>query len=107
MDSRIEIEAMELVSVLKRKCNRPVTVHNTFDVSVLNVLWCMLAGERFHLDDARLQKLFTIVHDAFKAVDISGGLLNQLPLLRYVAPDLCGYTAVRRTLENLWGFLEV
>lgn len=107
MESRIDEEARDLVDMLRRQCSGPILINNTFDISAINVLWAMMAGERFNLDDARLVKLLGIIHDAFKVVDISGGLLNQMPFLRYIAPKACGYTQTIHTLKRLWDFIEV
>ncbi|KAI7815650.1 cytochrome p450 [Rhyzopertha dominica] len=106
MESRIDEEARDLVDMLRRQCSGPILINNTFDISAINVLWAMMAGERFNLDDARLVKLLGIIHDAFKVVDISGGLLNQMPFLRYIAPKACGYTQTIHTLKRLWDFIE-
>lgn len=107
MESKIEEESRDLIASLKRKCTKPLLIHNTFDISAINVLWAMMAGERFALDDARLTKLFNIIHAAFQTVDISGGLLNHMPFLRYVAPNACGYNKIIDTLKQLWSFIEV
>lgn len=107
METKIEEESRELVGLFKTKCSQPILIHNTFDISAINVLWAMMAGERFTLEDSRLTKLFNIIHAAFQTVDISGGILNHMPFLRYVAPDACGYNKLVDTLKQLWGFIEV
>lgn len=107
METKIEEESRELVGLFKTKCSQPILIHNTFDISVINVLWAMMAGERFALEDSRLTKLFNIIHAAFQTVDISGGILNHMPILRYVAPDACGYNKLVDILKQLWGFIEV
>lgn len=107
MESRIEEEAREIVELFKTQCSEPILIHNTFDISAINVLWSMMAGERFALNDKRLIKLMGIIHDAFKVVDISGGILNQMPFLRHVAPQACGYSQMVDTLKRLWNFIEV
>lgn len=107
MEQKIIEESKELIENLKKNCSKPIFMHQAFDVSVLNVLWTMMAGERFALDDARLIKLLKIIHDAFRLIDMSGGLLNQMPFLRYIIPDACGYTQIVDILTRMWEFLEV
>lgn len=107
METKIEDESRDLIALFKTKCSKPILIHNTFDISAINVLWAMMAGERFDLEDSRLIKLFNIIHTAFQTVDISGGILNHMPFLRYVAPDACGYNRIVDTLKQLWGFIEV
>ncbi|XP_018325317.1 methyl farnesoate epoxidase-like [Agrilus planipennis] len=99
-------EARELVDCLRSKCAQPITINNTFDISVLNVLWALLAGERFSLDNPRLAGLLSIIHDAFRIVDFGGGIVNQLPFLRFVAPEYSGYKQSYAILKRTWQFLE-
>ncbi|CAH1235119.1 unnamed protein product [Diabrotica balteata] len=106
MEEKIHEETRALIEHFKKNDAEPVFMHNAFDISVLNALWAMMAGQRFETDDERLRKLLQIIHDAFRLVDISGGLLNQMPFLRYIAPDACGYTQIRNILERMWDFLE-
>ncbi|KAB0792145.1 hypothetical protein PPYR_14104 [Photinus pyralis] len=106
MEAKIAEETRDLIEDLRKKSSDLVFMHNAFDVGVLNVLWTMMAGERFTLDDVRLIKLLQIVHDAFRLFDMSGGLLNQLPVLRFLAPGCCGYTKTVEILKRMWLFLE-
>ncbi|KAF5282693.1 hypothetical protein FQA39_LY17500 [Lamprigera yunnana] len=106
MELNVAEESKELIADLMKKVANPIFMHNVFDVSVMNVLWTMMAGQRFTLDDVRLRKLLQIIHDAFRLLDISGGLLNQMPLVRFIAPNACGYTKVVSVLSRLWHFLE-
>lgn len=107
MEEKIQEETNELISLFKQQCHEPVSMHQAFDVSVLNVLWAMMAGERFDFYDEKLLKLLQIIHDAFRLTDMSGGMLNQLPFLRFVAPKLCGYSQHVSILNRMWEFLEV
>jgi methyl farnesoate epoxidase/farnesoate epoxidase len=110
MQAQIEAEAKDLVTRLRNKCNgglTPVELHDAFDVCVLNSLWAMLAGERFSLDDTRMMELLDIVHSSFRMIDTSGGLLNQMPFLRFIAPGWSGYTRLLSVLNRMWSFLRV
>ncbi|KAJ8867266.1 hypothetical protein PR048_031065 [Dryococelus australis] len=109
MESQIRSEAVELVASLRRKSEGgsvPIFMHDAFDICVLNSLWAMLAGERFSLEDSRLAELLDIVHESFRMLDMSGGLLNQMPFLRFLAPDRCGYRRLVHVLQRLWHFLR-
>lgn len=107
METQIEEETKELIESLRKRCSEPIDMHDTFDVGVINVLWAMMAGTRFALDDARLIKLLKIIHDAFRLSDMSGGMLNQLPFLRYIAPKATGYAELMDIMKRMWQFLEV
>ncbi|XP_068896333.1 methyl farnesoate epoxidase-like [Tenebrio molitor] len=106
MEEKIQDETRDLISMFKKQCSQPIWMHTAFDVSVLNVLWAMMAGERFNIDDERLRKLLNIIHDAFRLTDMSGGILNQMPFLRFIAPETCGYNQLVNVLVRMWEFLE-
>lgn len=57
MEEQITEEVRTLVMNLQTKCDAPIDLHNMFDICVLNVLWAMIAGKRFELEDARLREL--------------------------------------------------
>ncbi|XKL66993.1 hypothetical protein PGB90_010413 [Kerria lacca] len=86
--------------------NESIEVQQLFDVSTLNVLWTMIAGYRFPLNDEKLLKLLDLVHNAFHMVDMSGGLLNQMPFLRILAPSLSGYNSFVIIIEEIMEFLK-
>lgn len=85
----------------------PIQVNGLFDVSVLNGLWTMLAGHRFALNDAKLEKLMELTHVSFRMLDMSGGILNQLPLVRFLAPKCSGYRELQHILKEFYTFLKV
>lgn len=107
MEEKIQEETRDLIAIFNSRGSEPIFMHTAFDVSVLNVLWAMMAGERFEIEDVRLIKLLQIIHDAFRLTDMSGGMLNQMPFLRHIAPDVSGYTQTVSVLTRMWEFLEV
>lgn len=86
---------------------KPIEVLGLFDVSVLNGLWTMLAGHRFALNDVKLAKLMDLVHVSFRMLDMSGGILNQMPFIRFLAPKCSGYKDIKNILTEFYTFLKV
>lgn len=41
-----------------------------------------------------------------RLTDALGGVISQMPFLRFVIPELSGYNGLMRILENLWSFLD-
>lgn len=107
MIEKVEEETAYLMEEFMKKSNEPILMHDAFDISVINVLWTMIAGERFDLEDAKLKQLMGMIHDAFRMLDMSGGVLNQIPFLRYIAPKISGYEQIMEVMQGLWDFLEV
>ncbi|XP_058464516.1 methyl farnesoate epoxidase-like [Malaya genurostris] len=108
MAFNVEKEAEELIHHLRklaRKRNH-IAMHNAFDISVLNVIWTLIAGKRFHLDDKRLEWITSTIHKSFRVIDMSGGLLNQFPCIRHAFPTASGYAPLVNLLSPLWDFLK-
>lgn len=67
----------------------------------------MLIGNRFPLNDSRLSKLMELVHASFRMLDMSGGILNQMPFVRFLAPKYSGYKDIKLILNEFYTFLKV
>lgn len=39
-------------------------------------------------------------------MDTMGGIVSQMPFLRFVIPELSGYNDLMRILQKLWSFLD-
>lgn len=66
-----------------------------------------MAGYRFSLEDERLLKLLQLVHRAFQISEMSGGEMNQMPCLRYIAPTLLGYNELKAFIDEMLNFMHV
>ncbi|KOC63435.1 putative cytochrome P450 305a1 [Habropoda laboriosa] len=107
MEKQLTVEAENLVNYLRRaSANGPVPIHTTFDIAVLNSLWCMFAGHRFDYENDKLIEILEVVHDAFRLMDTMGGIVSQMPFLRFIIPELSGYNELMRILQKLWNFLD-
>lgn len=62
--------------------------------SVLNVLWAITAGSRFSRSDEQFTHLLDLMASRGRAFDMAGGILSQLPWIRYFAPNKSGYKVV-------------
>lgn len=105
MVQHIEHEAAELVKEFARKSDSTFNMHNAFDISVLNLMWVLLKGERFELTDQRLIDLVAAVHKNFQVLDMSGGILNLFPFIRHIMPVRSGYKELVDTMKPIWKFL--
>lgn len=50
MAQHIENEAFELVKEFSMRCGGGIFMHNAFDISVLNLMWVLLKGEKIKLE---------------------------------------------------------
>ncbi|OAD53438.1 hypothetical protein WN48_09994 [Eufriesea mexicana] len=107
MEKHLTIEAQNLVNYLHRASAKgPVLMHTAFDIAVLNSLWYMFAGHTFDYENEKLQEILQTVHDAFRLMDTMGGIVSQMPFLRFIIPELSGYNDLMRILQKLWNFLD-
>ncbi|CAD1479939.1 unnamed protein product, partial [Heterotrigona itama] len=107
MEKQLTVEAENLTNHLRHASAKgPVSMHTAFDIAVLNSLWCMFAGHRFDYGNEKLVEILEIVHDAFRLMDTMGGIVSQMPFLRFIVPELSGYNDLMRILQKLWGFLD-
>ncbi|XP_031618139.1 methyl farnesoate epoxidase-like [Contarinia nasturtii] len=108
MNEHIEQECTEMVNFFKRKSanGQLIEMQHAFDIPVLNILWTLVAGYRFEYDDERLQNLLKMIHECFRVVDMTGGILNLFPLIRHFFPIRSGYKPLLNAHKPLWSFLQ-
>ncbi|KAJ0178311.1 hypothetical protein K1T71_006134 [Dendrolimus kikuchii] len=106
METYISEECKALVKLRLGDAGKPVTLNHMFHITIVNIMWQLVAGKRYDLEDQRLKKLCNLITDLFKAVDMSGGVLNFVPFLRYLFPNAIGYTKLKLIHNNIHQFLE-
>ncbi|XP_062550245.1 probable cytochrome P450 305a1 [Armigeres subalbatus] len=104
MQMHVQNELVELIDIIKDLKGKPIWPGSILPTSVINVLWTFTTGSRIPRDDERLIRLLKLLHDRSKAFDMSGGILSQLPWLRYIAPDWTGYNIIKRFNRELREF---
>lgn len=57
--------------------------------------------------DPKLVETVKILNATVKESSVSGGLLNHLPFLRHIAPELSGYKAITDRIRRMWSFFDV
>ncbi|XP_058066126.1 methyl farnesoate epoxidase-like [Anopheles bellator] len=104
----IEREVQELVENFRVRAEAGETfmMSGSLDIALLNVVWVLMAGQRYELENVRLKWLAEAIHRTFHVIDMSGGSLSRFPWLRFVCPEASGYGPMLRLLKPLWGFLE-
>lgn len=79
-----------------------VTPTRHLQTAAMNVLWELTAGAKF--DDPKLLMLMVKRSTAF---DMAGGLLNQIPWIRYLAPVRTGYSLITDINQQLYSLISV
>ncbi|XP_043209915.1 methyl farnesoate epoxidase-like [Amphibalanus amphitrite] len=94
METHISREYQELAQQLTSSGGKDVNVDGLFMLPAFNVIWRLIAGRRYRLQDARMQRMFGLVREF---VQRCGPLcpVNLAPWLRFVSPRWSGFAAVR------------
>nr|XP_032520756.1 farnesoate epoxidase-like [Danaus plexippus plexippus] len=106
MESIISEECKALINLRLQDAGTTIIVNRMFDVSIVNILWKLVAGKRYNLKDKQLLSLCNLITQSFKVADMSGGILNFLPFLRFIMPNLIGYTELKNIHNTLYDFLK-
>lgn len=104
MQVQIQNELNELLDVIDEQRGEAIWPGLLLPPSVLNVLWTFTAGQRIQRDDERLTRLLTLMQQRSKAFDMSGGILNQMAWLRFLAPEKTGFNLINRFNFELHSF---
>ncbi|XP_058838137.1 probable cytochrome P450 305a1 isoform X2 [Topomyia yanbarensis] len=107
MQLQIQNELNELIGMIRDLKEEPVWPGSILPTSVINVLWTFTTGSRIARDDERLARLLLLLQNRSKAFDMSGGILSQLPWLRYIAPEWTGYNLLKRFNKELNEFFMI
>ncbi|KAF6201208.1 hypothetical protein GE061_005655 [Apolygus lucorum] len=104
MEDKILDEIQDLQTALKEMSQ--VSLPDAFGVSVVNALWGIIAGQRFKVGDSRPATFLRYITTAFRLQDMSGGILNQMPIIRFIAPDLSHFNQTKMIGDALTAFMR-
>lgn len=97
-------ETEELVKEIKEK--KVVQVAGLFSVATINVLWSMIAGTRYAHDDPDFKSLLHKLDFLFRSGSASGNLAAIFPVLKKIAPGLCGHQKMMESFNELRNFFR-
>jgi len=70
-----------------KKSGSTLKLANFFNICVLNVLWRIVAGERYELEDPRLKALMTMICDFTASGSVRPGIMHMFPGLATLLPN--------------------
>ncbi|XP_071454081.1 methyl farnesoate epoxidase-like [Hetaerina americana] len=88
------------------KGSRIIQANGIFTMHIVNILWALMSGKRYSIDDAHLKKLFNLLTRTFRSGQVSGGLLNALPWIRFIFPNVTQYRDNMETWTSLQAFIK-
>ena len=119
MEGYINEEVIDLIQLLEKKSGnnnsnnnnnsksgQPVEIGYDINVSVVNVIWAMITGERRSHDDEKLRSFLTSVNKGIELASTSGILLF-MPFLIKVLPEwVFKIDQVRKWMAQSYGYLQ-
>lgn len=97
-------ETEQLMKEMKEK--EVVQVAGLFSVPSINVLWSMIAGTRYAHDDADFKSLLYKLNNYFRSGSPAGNLETIFPILKKIAPGLCGHKKRMDATNDLMNFFR-
>ncbi|XP_059622969.1 probable cytochrome P450 305a1 [Phlebotomus argentipes] len=106
MQQKIEMELQNFKQLIDKRMqeNGSMWPGDFLVVFVMNILWTFAAGSEYPIESSR--QLFQLLNERTKAFDFSGGLLSDLPWLRFIAPEFTGYNLMVRFNKEIRSFLQ-
>lgn len=93
----MEQELKELMTGLNSKLERDemICMKQFFNISVLNIIWSMIASVRFNHNDPQFREKVKKINETMRLLSATGNVLLAYPFLSKIVPKLTGYGAVR------------
>ncbi|XP_043224636.1 methyl farnesoate epoxidase-like [Amphibalanus amphitrite] len=106
MEGVVLDEFENLAQEMEKKIDSPLTIHSDlFNITVLNVLWQMVASRRVDPDSPDGKMLLKIVNELFQLVGPRSPM-NLAPWLRHIFPEWSGYAPLVRHRDTTVAMLD-
>ncbi|XP_039764086.1 probable cytochrome P450 305a1 isoform X2 [Pararge aegeria] len=104
MEAEIKKELQSIINYINTHKSKPINPKTILAMSVMNILWKFTAGERIQED--RLNFLLGLLSARSKAFSMAGGCLNQWPWIRFLLPELSGFTLIKQMNQQISDIIE-
>lgn len=105
MEVQIQSELKELLDIIGKTEGEPLWPgKQILPPSVINILWMFTTGKKIERNNPRLLRFLDLLQKRSKAFDMSGGILSQMPWLRFVAPERTGYSLIQNLNAEFHAF---
>ena len=97
----------QMENKLKETSSSTIPIHDLFGVSVVNILWTVMAGKRHRHDDEDFVNLLQNINVIFRSGTPLGSIVARFPLLKYVPYIGDSRRKMEAAQRELTKFLEV
>ncbi|TRY77256.1 hypothetical protein TCAL_17372 [Tigriopus californicus] len=108
MESFIKDEIHDLIELLeeKSKGGQPVEIGYDINVSIVNVIWALITGERKPHHDQKLRDFLTSVNKGIELASTSGILLFMPFLVKIFPESMFGIDKMRKWMKHSYSYLQ-
>ncbi|KAK9302697.1 hypothetical protein QLX08_005417 [Tetragonisca angustula] len=96
MENVLQHDAITLTNIITELTEKGTitNIRSIISAAVLCNLWLLIDGTKFDVgtESTNLKEAIHILKDLVRSTNVSGGILNQFPFLRYIFPNLTGYS---------------
>ena len=109
MEDSLNMEVEILVKKLSKNLGNAFDLNQTFNISIVNALWMIVVGERFELDDPKLQEIVKLTNAFVRSATPNNPLsviLPYEPILNLPGiRDLSGAAAAKKMWSRINKFI--
>ena len=109
MENHLVEETEQLIHNMETSCNkgqRPIDVGYDINMSVSNVTWALISGERRDHNDTRMKNFLRAVNESIELASTSGILLFMPFLLKILPEKLFGLEKMRKWMDESYSFID-
>lgn len=103
MQNMIQAELIDILLFIKTE-GPHIEVGTLLSPAVISVLWNLTTGVQITKNDTQLKKVLHLLSRRTKLFDMSGGILNMYPWLRFIIPERSGYKLMLELNEEMKQF---
>ena len=109
IEKHLEEETMQLVNNFEnasKEGKSPVEVGYDVNMSVANVTWALVSGERKEHNDSRMMRFLQSVNEAIELASTSGILLFMPFLIKVLPEKIFGLDRMRKWMDESYSFIN-
>nr|WBB44916.1 methyl farnesoate epoxidase [Chrysogorgia stellata] len=105
MENVVLEEVDDLIQAVRKTPGGLVKIDTIFNLPVINILWRIVTGRRYKIDDPEVLQIIRSIND-FAVSSAQNSVLIPFPWLRHIVPKWSGFEALRDTRDKMHQLLK-
>ena len=110
MEDMFHDEVSKLRASLSKRCDEPVNLAGTMNISIVNALWSILVGEKLNLEDPNLTKVVTLVNNLINGpspMNVVSAIMPHPKMATWPGIRLLsGFARAKQTFDEIYNMVE-